>query len=64
MSFLPPVTPPTPLDSELAHARQQELEEKAARYAQLHPDDGLGETSAGIIRRTLSRIRAALSGHR
>ena len=31
------INPPSPLDNELAHAKQHDLEEKAARYSQLHP---------------------------
>jgi hypothetical protein len=50
MSF----TPPPELDGELARAREQELEAKAARYAELHPD---GEPRPGLIARLLKRLR-------
>jgi hypothetical protein len=56
--------PPPPRDSESARARQYEVEEKAARYSQLHPEYVARETSVGVIRRALSRIRAALAGRR
>ncbi len=55
---------PTPLDNEAAHAKQHELEEKAARYSQLHPGDGSREASVGVVGRVISRIRAALAGRR
>ena len=58
MSFIPPVS--TPLDRELAHAKQDEIEAKAARYAQLHPDGPDHTPSVGPIGRALRRVRAAL----
>jgi len=64
MSFIPPVVPPTPLDYEVARAKQDELEVKAARYAQLHPSDHGGEESVGPIGRALRRVRAALASRR
>jgi hypothetical protein len=44
------------LDNELAHAREQELEAKAARYAELHPDD---EPKQGIVARLLAKLKRA-----
>ncbi len=50
MSF----TPQPELDGELARAREQELEAKAARYAELHPD---GEPRLGPVARLLRALR-------
>lgn len=55
---------PTPLDNEMAHAKQHELEAKGARYSQLHPDDGSHEASVGVVGRAIGRIRAAFAGRR
>lgn len=35
MSYIPP---PSPLDNELARAKEQEVERKADEYARAHPD--------------------------
>lgn len=64
MSFIPPVHGPSPLDNELARAKQDEIEVKAERYAQLHPDDPDRGARGGPVGRALSRIRATLTGRR
>jgi hypothetical protein len=47
------------LDAELARAREQELEVKAAAYAQRHPDDADGEVRRpGLIARMLRALRS------
>jgi hypothetical protein len=45
----------------MSHAKQQEIEAKAARYAQLHPDEDGRDPSVGAIGRALRRVRAAFA---
>jgi hypothetical protein len=60
MSFIPPI-PPAGGEGGLAEdnlrVRERELEDKAARYAQTHPDASSVD-SPGVMRRTLHRLRA------
>jgi molybdopterin-guanine dinucleotide biosynthesis protein A len=54
MSF----TPQPELDGELARAREQELEAKAARHAELHPDDQPRQGPvAGLLKALRLRLR-------
>jgi hypothetical protein len=64
MSFIPPIHGPSPLDNELVHAKQAEIEAKVERYAQLHPYDPDRETRGGPVGRALRRVRAAITGRR
>jgi hypothetical protein len=51
---------PSELDGELARAREQELEAKAAAYAQRHPedgDDGDAPRRPGLMTRLLRLLR-------
>jgi hypothetical protein len=63
MSFIPPASGPSQIQADLAQEREHELEAKAERHAQLHPDGGDRTASDGAIRRALRRVRAAI-GHR
>jgi hypothetical protein len=63
MSFIPSTSGPSQIHADLAQQREQELEAKAERYAQLHPEGEDQVRSAGVIRRALRRVRAA-TGHR
>jgi hypothetical protein len=38
MSFIPSTSGPSQIQADLAQQREQELEAKAERYAQLHPE--------------------------
>jgi len=48
------VPPPSPLDNELARAKEQELELKADQYARAHPD---GSTKRGPVRQVWDALR-------
>lgn len=49
--------PGAPLDNELTRAREQELEAKAAAYAQRHPEAEDGEPRpAGLVARLLRAL--------
>jgi hypothetical protein len=61
MSFIPPTSGPSQIQADLAQQRERELEAKAERYAQLHPEGEDQARSAGAIRRALRRLRAAIS---
>lgn len=55
MSYFPP--PPTTLNTEAARLKDQQLAEKAARHALLHPEPA----PPGRLAKALRRLREALS---
>ena len=57
-----PFRPPSELQDEVIRARNEELEQKAERRAELRGDDDNGQTDRGLLRRMLHRIRGALGG--
>ena len=57
------MNPPSQLDAAQAQERERALDAEAAQYAHLHPGDGAGASSGGVVRRALRRVRKAL-GHR
>ena len=64
VSFIPPTSPLRgQTELELARERKHEIEAKAERYAQLHGDDD-PTRSAGLLRRALRRVRAAIARQR
>jgi hypothetical protein len=60
MAFIPPVSGPNPLEYEVAEARQREIEAKASRHAQLHPDEDGSRRSGNVVRRAARRVRSLL----
>ena len=57
MSFLPPQHSDIPeLESEMGRERERQLEERATRYSELHPDG----PEPGISTRLLGRLRRLL----
>ena len=57
MSFLPPHNS-APVEAEVLHQRELEIEARAARYAERHPDGNETNASPGIIARMAARGRA------
>ena len=55
MSFIGPDR--GPLDFELERAREQELEARAERYAETHPDQGDSGGSRNLFRRLIDLVR-------
>jgi hypothetical protein len=53
MSFIPE----SQLGAEAERAREQELEARAERYAETHPDDGGSDGSPNLLRRIINLVR-------
>lgn len=54
MSFIPPGDA---VGAETVRRREEELEARAERYAQTHPDQGDSSSSRGLLRRLIDLIR-------